>query len=349
MTDTIFFGPMIGELGWAASRWHAYCRFLKHNDYQHHKCIIADYDWRYPLYEFADEFIPLPEWFTRLPLHQDCYEAVPLDAPAGGFTTPDVYTSLLQYFKQFYDEDKTKVIRTPRGCNIFLQFRRKQMWKTLEPSDNAVNYINSLVPQGASDIVVVSARGRARAKNRNIPEHIWEEVVDKLSNRFLVIITGTPHSSFLTKKVGSGIINLINRPGKDGLDVLIAALHKAAFSVTSQSGPSHMSLLTGTPSYIMGHEKQRHSVGENWLKTMCLFREVPNQVYAALDAETILSDIIVLYEAILEGRHKVEQATRESMTAAKQHLDMLVDRTRGLKFAEIDTESLRQEIVHARA
>jgi hypothetical protein len=37
------------------------------------------------------------------------------------------------------------------------------------------------------------------------------------------------------------------------------------------------------------------------------------------------------------------------MTAAKQHLDMLVDRTRGLKFAEIDTESLRQEIVHARA
>ncbi len=348
MASTIFFGPMIGELGWAASRWHAYCRFSRHNDFPEHKCIVADYDWRYPLYDFADEFIPLPDWFTNLNLHQDSYEAVPLDAPAGSYTPPEIYAELLQYFKQFYDEKDTKEVRTPRGCNIFLQFRRKQMWKTLEPSEDAAAYMNSLIPPNVQEVVVVSARGRERAKHRNIPEHVWEDVVDMLSNRFLVVITGTPHSSFLTKKVGRNIINLIHRPGKDGLDVLMAALHRSMFSVTSQSGPTHISLQTNTPSYIMGHEKQRHSIGENWLKTMCLFREVPHEMYNALDAETILSDIAMLYEAIMEGRHKVQAATRESITGAKQHLDFLINNTRGMKFAEIDTESLRQEMVNAR-
>ncbi len=81
---------------------------------------------------------------------------------------------------------------------------------------------------------------------------------------------------------------------------------------------------------------------------MCLFREVPHEMYNALDAETILSDIAMLYEAIMEGRHKVQAATRESITGAKQHLDFLINNTRGMKFAEIDTESLRQEMVNAR-
>jgi hypothetical protein len=345
--DTVFFGPMTGELGWACSRWHAWCRYRRFVEFPNCRSLAVDYDWRYPLYsDFIDEFIPLPKWFTDLGLEQDCYEAVLPEAPAGGVMPQDMYTELLNYCKQYYNVGTTWTIRPPRGCNFIIQERAKQMWKTLSPSPQAEDYVNSLLAGTTRELVVVSARARTRAENRNIPEQVWETVVNGLATHFLVAITGTKHSSSLVTKVGRDIINLIPRTGVDGLDVLIALMRRARMSVTSQSGPTLISLLCETPSYIVGHEAERHSKTENFLNTATMFREAPYHVYAGVNPEMMLNDIQAFYNALSEAEGVVDQAYRNSHTVDRSMMYSLVKDD--INLYNISAEQMRQEIIYGK-
>jgi hypothetical protein len=344
--DTVFFGPMFGELGWSVSRWHAYCRLRRYTEFKYCRSVAVDYGWRYPLYaDFIDEFIPLPDWFTELDLEQDCYEVVPLDSPAGSVTPHEIYAGILEYCRQFYNPDTTWTIRTPRGYNLFIQFAQKQMWKNLEASEEAQTYANSLLANAQGEIVVVAGRARARATNRNVPEHVWGELVDKLTAfGFTVVITGVKGSSALVGKVGRDIINVIDRTGVDGLDVLIALLTRAKMSITSQSGPTLISLLCETPSYIVGHEAKRHSVDENWLKVAAMFRPVPNDLYSALTVEEMMGDIINFNDQLSQAKHGTEMAYRACHEKDVDTMLFLM-KEQIVTFSRIDAEKLRQEII----
>jgi hypothetical protein len=344
--DTIFFGPMIGELGWSVSRWHAYCRLRRFTQFKHCRSIAVDYGWRYPLYaDFIDEFIPLPEWFTGLGLEQDCYELVPLDSPAGSVTPQEVYVGILNYCRQFYNPDTTWTVRTPRGYNLFIQFAQRQMWKNLEASEQAQAYANSLLANAQGEIVVVAGRARERAANRNVPEHVWDTLVDYLSlSGFTVVITGVRGSSALVGKIGRNIINVIDRTGIDGLDVLIALMTRAKMSITSQSGPTLVSLLCETPSYIVGHEAKRHSVDENWLSVAAMFRTVPDNSYGALTAKEMMDDIVNFNDQLSQANQGVEMAYSACHENDKATMLFLMQE-QTVTFSKVDVEKLRQEII----
>lgn len=344
--DTVFFGPMIGELGWAVSRWQGWCRLRRFTEFGNLRSIAADYNWRYPLYaDFVDEFIPLPDWFTNLGLSQDCYEAPPSGAPAGTVTPPAVYADLLHYFQGCYNNNTTWTVRTPRGPNFIVQHRFKQMWNQLSPSPQAESYADSLLYKAEKDIVIVSARGRTRAPERNVPEFIWDDLVNRLSQRFVVVITGVKGGAFLVNKKGKNIINVIPRTGVDGLDVLIALLRRATFSVTSQSGPTLISLLCETPSYVVGHEGPRHSRDENWLNTPCFFRSVPHNIYAGVTADVMFNDIVNFHQSIVNADNNVETIIEECNTSAKQTmLSLTEDNT--INLHKINVTALRQELLN---
>lgn len=345
--DTVFFGPMVGELGWSVSRWHAYCRFRRFTQFEHCKSIAMDYDWRYPLYaDFIDEYIPLPDWFVNLSLEQDCYEAVPPDSPAGSVTPTNVYMDLLAYCRQLYNPTTTWPVRTPRGYNLFIQFAARQMWKNLEPSPQAQAYADSLLANAFGNVILISGRARSRAPHRNVPEFVWSKLVDYLVRAgFTVVITGTKHSSALANKVGRNIINVIPRSGVDGLDVLIALLARTKISVTSQSGPTLVSLLCETPSYIVGHESKRHSVDENWLDTAAMFREVPHGIYTTITAEVMFEDIISFNDQITQSNMAVEASYKSCYEISKSGmLDLMVDKD--IKFLGVDVERLQREIIN---
>jgi hypothetical protein len=346
-TDTVFFGPMVGELGWACSRWHAWCRYRRFMEFPNHRSIAADYDWRYPLYaDFTDEFIPLPKWFTDLGLEQDCYEAVPLDAPAGANTPNSVYFGLHDYFRTKYNPETTWVVRPPRGYNFIVQERAQQMWKPLVPSDNAKAFVKSVLGGDTIPLIILSARKRARANNRNIPEFVWNTVVDRISKDFNVVIIGTKNSSALVNKVGRNIINLIPNIGTDGLDLLIAFLQKAFMSVTSQSGPTLISLLCETPSYIVGHESTRHTKYENFLNTAVMFRQVPNNVYAALTPEMMIQDIYNFHSSVQHALGLSDQVYRESCTVARDKMHSLL--VEPINLYHLDVKGMRQEIIYGK-
>jgi hypothetical protein len=345
--DTVFFGPMLGELGWSVSRWHAYCRLRRFTEFKFCRSVAVDYGWRYPLYaDFIDDFIPLPDWFTELGLEQDCYEVVPLDSPAGSVTPHEVYASILDYCRQLYNPDTTWTVRTPRGYNLFIQFAQKQMWKNLEASEQAQAYANSLLANAQGEIVVVAGRARARATNRNIPEHVWNTLVDYLSlSGFTVVITGVRGSSALVGKVGRNIINVIDRTGIDGLDVLIALMTRAKMSITSQSGPTLVSLLCETPSYIVGHEAKRHSVDENWLKAAAMFRTVPDDSYMALTAEKMMEDVMNFNDQLSQANHGAEMAYRACYENDIETMLYLMNE-QTVTFSRVNVKELQQEIIN---
>ncbi len=345
--DTVFFGPMIGELGWSVSRWHAYCRLRRFTQFEDLRSIAMDYDWRYPLYaDFIDEYIPLPDWFVNLGLEQDCYEAVPPDAPPGSVTPTNVYMDLLAYCRQLYNPNTTWTVRTPRGYNLFIQFASKQMWKNLEASPQAQQYAHSLLANAAGEVVVVSGRARSRTPNRNVPEFVWDSLVDHLVRHgFTVVITGTKHSSALANKIGRNIINLIPTNGVDGLDVLIAILTRAKMSITSQSGPTLVSLLCETPSYIVGHESKRHSTDENWLDVPAMFREVPNEMYNAVPPEVMFEDILNFNAQLTQSNSAVTASYESCYGLSKATMFDLMGE-QGIKFVGVDVERLQREIIN---
>jgi len=310
--------------------------------------MAIDYQWRYPLYsDFIDEFIPLPKWVEELGWEQDCYELVPPDAAPGAVMPQEMYAKLLQDCMQYYDPSTTYTVRTPRGCNFYIQFSHKQMWKPLEPSDNAKAYVDSLLYNAHGDLIVLSARGRSRAANRNIPEHVWNATVDGLvQHGFIVALTGTKHSSFLVNKVGRNIINVIPRTGVDGLDILIALLKRAKFSITSQSGPTHVSLQCETPSYIIGHEARRHSVEENYLNAPAMFRPVPNGLYIAMHPETIIEDALVFDDKLTQVRNAIDTVYRSCYNDDKNIMHNLMY-AQELDFYKVNVNTMRQELTNA--
>jgi hypothetical protein len=346
-TDTVFFGPMAGELGWACSRWHAWCRYRRFIEFPNHRSIAADFDWRYPLYsDFIDDFIPLPQWYTDIGLEQDCYEGVLAEAPPGGVMPQDIYNSLIDHFRQFYNPETTWTVRPPRGCNHIVTERAKQMWRTLEPSPQAQAYVESLLSGNDQEVIVLSARARSRAANRNIPEFVWNEVVNNLAQNFTVVLTGTTHRSSLVTKVGRGIINMIPRTGVDGLDVLIAFLLRAKMSVTSQSGPTLISLLCETPSYIIGHEADRHSNHENFLKTPTMFRTVPYGVYAGATPESMLQDIYTFNNALTQATHDVDTQYSSCYNDSRTNMYSLLKEE--VNLYQVSAEQMRQEIIYGK-
>ena len=68
-----FFGPFIGEFGWELVHWHGWLRYIKKKYLKNRKLIVSSFPGRYPLYEFADEFVPIPDWYLKNEFSQRGY------------------------------------------------------------------------------------------------------------------------------------------------------------------------------------------------------------------------------------------------------------------------------------
>jgi len=269
----------LGELGWLMQYWQGYLRYLKTQKYPDHKFIFMTNLQFYPIVDdFVKYTLDLPKEFYDLNLETDCYEAPLKNSPPGSLTPPDVWASLVKYIRNFYNVDKAVEIWTPRGYN-----------KWIDGQPQTFNKYQYKPIQTDKPIICIFPRRRDRALQRNIPEFIWKEVVDSLSGNFTVVLGGTPSGSSLVDYSGKNIINLINYSEQDKLEKIMQYITSSVCTLSSQSGLSHVSLLCGAPTYMIGHERERHSRIENRLSTPVSFREVSD--YRAVSAEEILNDV----------------------------------------------------------
>ena len=137
-------------------------------------------------------------------------------------------------------------------------------------------------------IITVLPRKRKRASQRNVPESVWEQVVQELRKDFLVVIAGTPNGSALRWMSGRNIVNLIDSENRT--DEVIRYLCQSVLAVSSQGGGTHIALFAGdVPVYIIGHEKERHCNFYNRMGKATSFRYVTD--YRCISSDIILDDI----------------------------------------------------------
>jgi len=291
MTDKkLYFGPdekivvffSISELGWHLQMLQGRMRQLKQTKYPDHKFIcFCDLDRHVFHQDFVFTTIALPNFFYEAGLERDCFEAPPPESPPGALTDPVMYAKLIEYFRGFYDHtsENTVEIWPPRGCS---QWAKNQIQLFCK-------YTTAPIPN-ERPVITIFPRGRARAANRNVPPSVWHGIVDSLKQTFTVVLAGTPEGACLGNyPKDQSVINLIS--DTPDTERIIQWLNTSVCSISSQSGGTHISLLSGCPSYIIGHERQRHCVDENRLNTPTTFRTVPGNSYMSISAEQVLDDV----------------------------------------------------------
>ena len=279
--EPVIVSMFIGELGWFLQRWQGYLRFLKQEKHKDHKfLLVANSAYHAYVNDFIAWTVDLPDEFKALKLDQDCYEAVLPNSPPGSFLPANIYSDLVNYIKTLYNNDKGKLILPPRGCNFWIDDKPQVFAK----------YKSNLEFKPTKPTISVMPRKRTRAANRNVPEFVWKETVDILSKTFQVVLLGTPSGACLGDYKGDNVINLINYDGEDKTEETIKYLNNSLCSISSQSGGTHISLFCDCPSYIIGHEKDRHARTENRLDTAVSFRYVMD--YRCIDGKTIYEDVM---------------------------------------------------------
>jgi len=303
---------LISEFGWGLQYWQGRLRYLKYKKYPDHKFLLmCDPSFHTFVEDFISYTIALPEWFYNLNLERDGYEAPLRNSLSGALTPPDVYSNLIKYIRKYYNTDKAIEIWTPRGCNPIVNKMPQIFFK----------YTTNKKIKYNKPIIVVMPRKRERAANRNIPEFIWRELVEKLRQTFLVVLAGTTNGSCLQNYEANDVINLIKYNGDDKTKLIIEYLNNSICSVSSQSGSSHLSLLTDTPSYLIGDQKNRHVVELNRFNTPTSFRFVFD--YRAIDADAIVSDLRIFIDALMKEGWVNEEIYRPSLRILKNKKDLI--------------------------
>jgi len=317
----VFAGPFLGEFGWELSHWMPHVRWLR-QQYKDRKIIVASYKGRHSLYQngIADEFWSLPDWFTKEKYDCDCFESL---------CGQKMYAKIIKYFK---DKLESKYIsqniawtKPPRGFNKILRNNKHVLFDKLTASANAVTESKRLIQQhGGKPVVIVFAREvhrktfldvvnnqirhcedlRNPLPSNNWPRSYWENLFERLYDQFgdkvTFAIGGTKDGNCLlgiAKEYGD-VIDLADIDISQSLDITIAMLNSALCSISSQSGPTHLSVQCGCPSFIYGHEEQRHMVDDNPLEADVVFMKTGLGMYND-QPETLYKEAMVYINQLL--------------------------------------------------
>lgn len=150
-----FFGPFIGEFGWELCYWHGWLRMIKYKYFKTgDKMFVSSFPGRYPLYEFADKFIPVPDWYRQNNFSE-----------SGFFIDWEDYdlieqkriknemSKLIEYYKDYFrDQDVTFINEYPQKIytqKLYYRIKRQinkkiiKKFKKENKVDNVESYIEN--------------------------------------------------------------------------------------------------------------------------------------------------------------------------------------------------------------
>lgn len=305
--NVVVCGPFVGELGWELMGFSGIVRAIKSDEiFNPWEFVVMSRAGHYPLYRgVADLFVPLPSWYTSLGLESASYGAVGL--------TIEIYSELLRYLRRFYKnattvhEFRTPTYHEPNFVEVY-----RHVYNKLTPTDGARQVRDGLLADVTpGPIVVVMPRYRAGvtqqgndefSQARNWHPLYWQYVIDKLSKKgFVVAVSGTRNG---IPQIDYNLPNVIPVFSIDPLyimDVTLAFMEKALCTVCSQSGGTHLSLQAGCPTWVLGHERVRHSIQCNPLETVCAYLET-GLPYSNVLPEVALNSIMQFIQYLTEER-----------------------------------------------
>lgn len=273
----------IGELGWSMYI-HAHIRWLKKN---------------------ADDSIAIITYPDRRCLYEGLVDIVQ-SVPPGFYTTFNVQAqNCLGIQKVLPDVVKAYFMpHLPDGYRIPDDFVLSCKWHYWEYDLDFTPYKYAKKLAGKPEILVFPRhRVGGWYSFRNLKESFYIELIKRLCDeypKFNIRTIGTKMGAY---NINIDKPNYINYVGKgDGLQDMIDRCQLAVATAGSQSGPVKIALLQGVPSYIIGHQRERHIGRENWMDTEAEFYQVPNKDYSRCDENKCIEAIVSFIKS--KGRIK---------------------------------------------
>lgn len=251
----------IGELGWSLYL-SAHARWLKRRR-QPIPLVVTLPD-RMCLYEgLADSVRAVPSDFNREfgQAVASCFglEGMPADR-------------LRNYFNKMLAPDYFVTDKMTFRCKPYWPYAYKSRL-LYEP------YPYKAKLSGPKEILVFPRWRNAVA--RNIPKVFYITLIDLLCDKFqdcIIRTIGVSNGAYDIYEVKKE--NYTNIVGENsGLQDFIDRCQVAVAAVGSQSAPPKISLLQGVPTFMVGHERDRHVSRDNWIDTKVGFYEIPHASY----------------------------------------------------------------------
>jgi len=272
----------IGELGWSMYI-AAHVRWYKEKT--DNEIAVMTYPDRRCLYEgLADVVIDVPTTFSANfdVRRQNCLgiQKVP----------PDVLKNFLSaHLIDGYRVPDYFVMRCKYPFGEMLIFKPYEYSKKIE---------------GPSEILVFPRhREGGWYSFRNLSQAFYMRLIERLCDefpRFNVRTIGTVNAAY---DINVNKPNYVNWVGKSrSLQDMIDRCQTAIAAIGSQSGPPKIALFQGVPTFMIGHQKQRHMQGENWSKTRVEFVEVKNENYTGFADGKCIDQIVDFVRAGEKGK-----------------------------------------------
>lgn len=251
----------IGELGWSL-HLSAHARWLKQRG-QPMSLVVTLPD-RMCLYEgLADSVRAVPADFNHKfgQIIASCFglEGVPADR-------------LRHYFNRMLAPDYVVTDE--------MSFRCKPFWPhTHRDKFLFAPYTYKTALLGPKEMLIFPRWRNAVA--RNIPKVFYITLIDLLCDKFqdcIIRTIGASNGAYDIYEVKKE--NYANQVGDNiSLQDFIDRCQLAVVAVGSQSAPPKISLLQGVPTFMVGHERDRHVSRDNWMNTKVGFYEIPQASY----------------------------------------------------------------------
>ena len=257
----------ISELGWSMYL----AAHLKYCHSRGEKVGIITHPGKYVLYrDCVDLMLPLPDEYNEM------FKDMPSDG--NHLFNPQTNTRLKDHkilsapFKKAYPQYKANLVTT------YNKFEKQRTFEKYKHNKNIERLCRTIMDNYKSCILIFPRQRNSKFQCRNISEDEWlliaHELCDKFKNDKIISI-GTLDGALTLKIDKNNFTDLVGFNDSKTLDMLVAFCNTklARAAVGNQSGTVKMTLLSGTPTFMFGDEKQRHMVTENWANTKCGFYE----------------------------------------------------------------------------
>lgn len=272
----------IGELGWSLYL-SAHIRWLKRNT--DNSVSVITYPDRGCLYEgIADIILDVPKvFYSQFDIHQQ-------NGLGLRTTSPHV---LRRFFLPYIPKDYNLSPSPNFSCDFLFWNSNNKHKFIFEPYKN----LNTLEGDGE---ILVFPRCRLEVANvpdrakRNLPLSFYAYLVKRLCVEFPELIVRTIGTKAGAYDIHLEKTNYVNWVGKSSsMQDFIDRCQLAVTAIGSQSAPPKISLLQGVPTFMIGHQRQRHISIENWMATKVGFYDIARGSYGQIDIKDCTEKIIL--------------------------------------------------------
>lgn len=273
-----------GEIGWTQHIVAYIKKFKKDSPWR--RIAVVTSKAKYVFYrDCCDNLIEIPDDFSKL--------VEGFEPERHFFIDPEDSKRKIKHSKlKNYFESKFP------NCVIFSEYEKfinpnfgRWYYRPYISSLDARRFVKELC--GDDKAILIFPRKRpGNFGRRNLPLSFYRKLVPMLKEQFsgLLISIGSREGAYNI----SNVVNLVKHNDDETLDILVAFcnLKKAIMTIGPQSGVSKIALLCGIPSFMIGHQEERHVKVENWANTAVEFFTISQHDYSQFDQVKCIDEIL---------------------------------------------------------